>query len=54
VWRWYDGGVVLKINWVALDLTPEFNEIAKSFMAYALEKYAPQTAFGPMARWILY
>ncbi|CAI8817694.1 site-specific recombinase [Pseudomonas chlororaphis] len=45
VWKWYDGGVVLKIDWVALDLTPEFNEIAKSFMAYALEKYAPQTAF---------
>ena len=45
VWTWYDGGVVLKIDWASLDLTPEFNEIAKGFMAYALEKYAPQTAF---------
>lgn len=39
VWTWYDGGVALKI------LTPELNEIAKGFMAYVLEKYAPQTAF---------
>lgn len=45
VWTWYDGGVALKIDWAELDLTPEFNEIAKGFMAYALEKYAPQTAF---------
>jgi integrase len=45
VWTWYDGGVALKIDWAALDLTPELNEIAKGFMAYALEKYAPQTAF---------
>ncbi|WP_256659293.1 hypothetical protein [Pseudomonas sp. F16(2018)] len=45
VWTWYDGGVALKIDWVSLDLTPELNEIAKGFMAYALEKYAPQTAF---------
>ncbi|WP_213881382.1 tyrosine-type recombinase/integrase [Pseudomonas sp. dw_358] len=45
VWTWYDGGVALKIDWAALDLTPEFNEIAKGFMAFALEKYAPQTAF---------
>lgn len=43
-WTWYDGGVALKIDWAELDLTPEFNEIAKGFMAYALEKYAPQTA----------
>ncbi|UIN53878.1 tyrosine-type recombinase/integrase [Pseudomonas kribbensis] len=45
VWTWYDGGVALKIDWASLDLTPELNEIAKGFMAYALEKYAPQTAF---------
>ncbi|WP_223453816.1 tyrosine-type recombinase/integrase [Pseudomonas sp. GL-RE-19] len=45
VWTWYDGGVALKIDWAELGLTPEFNEIAKGFMAYALEKYAPQTAF---------
>ncbi|MDY7560406.1 hypothetical protein QN382_13655 [Pseudomonas sp. 10B1] len=45
VWTWYDGGVALKIDWAELDLTPEFNEIAKGFMAYALEKYAPHTAF---------
>ncbi|MEX5669687.1 site-specific recombinase, partial [Pseudomonas neuropathica] len=37
VWTWYDGGVTLKIDWAELDLTPEFNEIAKGFMAYALE-----------------
>ncbi|WP_207864190.1 tyrosine-type recombinase/integrase [Pseudomonas sp. 58(2021)] len=53
VWTWYDGGVVLKIDWAALDLTPEFNEIAKGFMAYALEKYAPQTAF-MFARTLVY
>jgi len=45
VWAWYDGGVELKIDWAELDLTPEFNEIAQGFIAYALEKYAPQTAF---------
>ncbi|MFJ2457329.1 hypothetical protein ACIOVC_02135 [Pseudomonas neuropathica] len=45
VWTWYDGGLALKIDWASLDLTPELNEIAKGFMAYALEKYAPQTAF---------
>ena len=45
VWTWYGGGVALKIDWAELDLTPEFNEMAKAFMAYALEKYAPQTAF---------
>ncbi|WP_447759455.1 hypothetical protein [Pseudomonas moraviensis] len=45
VWTWYDGGVALKIDWPSLDLTPVLNEIAKGFMAYALEKYAPQTAF---------
>jgi integrase len=45
VWTWYDGGVALKIDWVSLDLNPELNEIAKGFMAYALEKYAPLTAF---------
>ncbi|OCW20451.1 tyrosine-type recombinase/integrase [Pseudomonas sp. S3E12] len=45
VWTWYDGGVALKIDWASLDLAPELNEIAKGFMAYALEKYAPQTAF---------
>lgn len=45
VWTWYDGGVALRVDWASLDLTPELNEIAKGFMAYALEKYAPQTAF---------
>ena len=45
VWTWYDGGRALTIDWASLDLTPELKEISKGFMAYALEKYAPQTAF---------
>nr|WP_282446896.1 site-specific recombinase [Pseudomonas sp. W2Aug9] len=53
VWTWYDGGVALKIDWVELDLAPELTEIAKGFMAYSLEKYAPQTAF-MFARFIVY
>lgn len=53
VWMWYDGGVALKIDWAELGLTSELNEIAKGFMAYALEKYAPQTAF-MFARFLVY
>ena len=44
VWTWYDGGVALKIDWVKLALAPELTEIAKGFMTFSLEKYAPQTA----------
>ncbi|WP_256249836.1 hypothetical protein [Pseudomonas sp. NBRC 111124] len=53
VWTWYDGGVALKIDWASLDLSPELKEVAKGFVAYALEKYAPQTAF-MFARSIVY
>jgi len=34
----------MKIGWAALQLNSELIEIGKSFMAYALEKYAPRTA----------
>ena len=53
VWTWYDGGVALKIDWVELALAPDLTEIAKGFMAYSLEKYAPQTAF-MFARFLVY
>ncbi|WP_460136063.1 tyrosine-type recombinase/integrase [Pseudomonas sp. S1_E04] len=53
VWTWYDGGVALKIDWGELALAPELTEIAKGFMAYSLEKYAPQTAF-MFARFLVY
>lgn len=45
VWTWYDGGKAMKIDWDALHLNPELVQIAKAFVAYALEKYAPITAF---------
>ena len=41
VWRWYDGGTAMKIDWDALHLNPDLMQIAKAFVAYALEKYAP-------------
>lgn len=45
VWTWYDGGKAMKIDWAALHLNPNLMQIAKAFVAYALEKYAPVTAF---------
>ena len=45
VWTWYDGGTAMKIDWAALHLNPHLMHIAKAFVAYALEKYAPVTAF---------
>lgn len=45
VWTWYDGGTAMKIDWDALRLNPNLMQIAKAFVAYALEKYAPVTAF---------
>ena len=45
VWTWYDGGKAMKIDWAALHLNPHLMHIAKEFVAYALEKYAPVTAF---------
>lgn len=45
VWVWYDGGKAMKIDWDALHLNPHLIQIAKAFVAYALEKYAPVTAF---------
>jgi integrase len=45
VWTWYDGGIAMKMDWAALHLSPSLMEIAKAFVAYALEKYAPLTAF---------
>ncbi|MGF6202507.1 tyrosine-type recombinase/integrase [Pseudomonas laurylsulfatiphila] len=45
VWTWYDGGLPLKIDWSTLNLSPALKEIAKGFVAYALGKYAPTTAF---------
>lgn len=45
VWTWYDGGTAMKIAWDALHLNPDLMQIAKAFVAYALEKYAPITAF---------
>ena len=45
VWTWYDGGTAMKIDWTALHLNPNLMQIAKAFLAYALEKYAPVTAF---------
>lgn len=45
VWTWYDGGAAMKIDWAALNLSPNLLQIAKAFVAYALEKYAPVTAF---------
>ncbi|WP_176600632.1 tyrosine-type recombinase/integrase [Pseudomonas sp. OTU750018] len=45
VWVWYDGGIAMKVDWSSLNLHLEFIEISKAFMAYALEKYAPVTAF---------
>lgn len=44
VWTWYDGGTAMKIDWTALQFGAELMAISKSFMAYALEKYAPRTA----------
>ena len=44
VWTWYDGGTAMKIDWTALQFGSELMAISKSFMAYALEKYAPRTA----------
>jgi len=35
----------MKIDWAALHLNPQLMQIAKAFVAYALEKYAPVTAF---------
>ncbi|VVQ26635.1 hypothetical protein PS928_06803 [Pseudomonas fluorescens] len=35
----------MKIDWAALHLNPHLMHIAKAFVAYALEKYAPVTAF---------
>ena len=35
----------MKIDWTALHLNPNLMQIAKAFLAYALEKYAPVTAF---------
>jgi len=34
----------MKIDWTALRFSSELMAISKSFMAYALEKYAPRTA----------
>ena len=45
IWTWYDGGVAMKIDWAELNFSPDLMEIAKAFLAYALEKYAPLTAF---------
>lgn len=45
IWTWYDGGTAMKIDWTALHLHPNLMQIAKAFVAYALEKYAPVTAF---------
>lgn len=45
VWVWYDGGKAMKIDWDALHLNPHLLQIAKAFVAYALEKYAPVTVF---------
>jgi len=44
VWTWYDGGLAMKVDWVALKFSSDLMEICKSFMAYALEKYSPRTA----------
>lgn len=44
VWTWHDGGRAMKVDWSALKLKPELTEMAKGFIAYALERYAPQTA----------
>jgi site-specific recombinase XerD len=44
VWTWYDGGLAMKIDWAVLRFNSELMAISKSFMAYALEKYAPRTA----------
>lgn len=44
VWTWYDGGLAMKVDWAALQFSSDLMEICKSFMAYALEKYAPRTA----------
>ncbi|WP_236264562.1 MULTISPECIES: hypothetical protein [Pseudomonas] len=44
-WTWYDGGLAMTIDWAALHLNPDIMQIAKAFVAYALEKYAPVTAF---------
>lgn len=45
IWTWYDGGVAMKIDWAELNFSPDLMDIAKAFLAYALEKYAPLTAF---------
>lgn len=45
VWTWYDGGIAMEIDWTAIHLHPNLMQIAKAFVAYALEKYAPVTAF---------
>lgn len=44
IWTWYDGGLAMKIDWTALQFSSELMAVSKSFMAYALEKYAPGTA----------
>ncbi|HBN9654286.1 hypothetical protein [Pseudomonas aeruginosa] len=45
IWTWYNGGLAMTIDWAALHLNPDIMQIAKAFVAYALEKYAPVTAF---------
>lgn len=45
IWTWYDGGLAMTIDWAELHLNPDIMQIAKAFVAYALEKYAPVTAF---------
>lgn len=44
VWTWHDGGRAMKVDWSVLKLKPELTEMAKGFIAYSLERYAPQTA----------
>ncbi len=41
IWTWYNGGLAMTIDWAALHLNPDIMQIAKAFVAYALEKYAP-------------
>jgi len=46
VWRWEDGGVSFSFDWSENGQDSPSIEVAKGFLAYSLEKFAPMTAAG--------
>ncbi|WP_296288486.1 tyrosine-type recombinase/integrase [Pseudomonas sp.] len=43
IWKWYDGGLPIEVNWEEINLNSSLLEIFKGFIAHSLEKYAPRT-----------